>query len=116
MQCQTTRALIGALLLLSPLAAMGQPAPAAGDREPASRCQSAPPTLSATPPATGSAHSGTAPGGMGSTGWSGGTGGSHIGTSPAGPTAASPNQHPQTAQGLDPTRPQAQPGPNPSPC
>ncbi len=57
----------------------------------------------ATPPAQGS-DSGTAPGGMGSTGWSGGTGGSHVGTAPADATPGSPNQQPQTVQGTDPTR------------
>lgn len=44
---------------------------------------------------------------MGSTGWSGaGLGGSHNDTAKSGPTQASPNPHPPTAQGLDPTKPQ----------
>ena len=74
---------------------------------PPSGCATAaPPTVAATPPAQGSG-SGTAPGGMGSTAWSGGTGGSFIGTNPQGPTHASPTEHPPVAKGLDPTQPMA---------
>lgn len=74
------------------------------DNDNNSHCDRGPPQRPATPPARGS-DSGTAPGGMGSTGWSGGTGGSHIGTSPSGGTPASPDRQPATTQGLDPTRP-----------
>ncbi len=48
-------------------------------------------------------HSGTAPGGAGSTGWTGGTGGSNIGTTPGAPTPGSPTEHPATVQGKDPS-------------
>lgn len=77
---------------------------------PATGCTTAAPTTPATPPQGGRAGSGD----MGTTAWSGGTGGSHIGTTPAGPTPASPNAHPETAQGLDPIRPRGEP--RPSPC
>ena len=44
---------------------------------------------------------------MGATGWSGGgLGGSHNETSPSGPTAESKTEHPPTAKGLDPTKPE----------
>jgi hypothetical protein len=71
---------------------------------PSSPCNKAQPAEAATPP-NKSASSGTAPGDSGSTGWSGGTGGSNIGTSQDGPTPGSPNSHPETAKGLDPTKP-----------
>lgn len=61
------------------------------------------PSPSATQPTTGPS-SGTTPGNSGSTGWTGGTGGSHTGTSPHAPTPGSPNAHPPTATGLDPTK------------
>lgn len=48
-------------------------------------------------------NSGTAPGGSGSTAWSGGTGGSFIGTTPGAPTPGSPTEHPATVQGKDPS-------------
>lgn len=67
-------------------------------------CGTAAPTTAATPPAQGPS-SGTAPGGMGSSGWSGGTGGSYVGTNPQGATPASPSSQPATATGLDPTKP-----------
>jgi len=69
--------------------------------------ETARPDRPATPPAAGSS-SGTAPGNAGSTGWSGGTGGSNIGTSPHAPTPGSPTEHPSTATGIDPTKPDAQ--------
>lgn len=59
----------------------------------------------ATPPAKGP-DAGTSPGGMGSSGWSGGTGGSYIGTSKEGSASGSSSQ-PATAQGLNPTTPSA---------
>ena len=71
-----------------------------------SDCSMASPKEAATPPAQGPS-SGTAPGGMGSTAWSGGTGGSYVGTHPGAPTASSPNAQPATAGGLDPTKPAA---------
>lgn len=67
-------------------------------------------TASATPPAKG-ADSGTAPGGMGSNAWSGGTGGSYIGTVPQGSTSSTGAPQPATSTGLDPTKPG---GPAPS--
>lgn len=69
-------------------------------------CSSASSTAAATPPAQGK-DAGTSPGGMGSSGWSGGTGGSYIGTNPQGPTSGSNSPHPATATGLDPTKPSA---------
>lgn len=57
---------------------------------------------SATPPVAGP-DSGTAPGGAGSSGWTGGLGGSDIGTSQAEELDSSPQQdHPEVATGLDP--------------
>lgn len=75
---------------------------------------------SETPPASGP-HSGTAPGGAGSSGWTGGLGGSDIGTSQAKELDTSPQQdHPAVATGLDPISgktavegPQAPPEPQP---
>jgi hypothetical protein len=64
-------------------------------------CNTAAPAQPATPPDQGK-DAGTAPGGMGSSGWSGGTGGSYIGTNPQGSASGSSSQ-PATAQGLDPT-------------
>jgi hypothetical protein len=96
-------ALVAALPLLGALAPAGRAAD-----PPRSPCATDRVAQPATPPARGP-DAGTAPGGMGSTGWSGGTGGSYIGTSPAGATSASPNAQPPTAQGLDPTRPPAAP-------
>ena len=87
------------LLVATPVLAQQSPRPA---NESNSQCEQAAPQQPATPPAQGQ-DSGTAPGGMGSTAWSGGTGGSHIGTTPSGPTPASPDNQPATAQGLDPT-------------
>ncbi len=71
---------------------------------PSTPCNKAAPTEAATP-SVKSPSSGTAPGDAGSTGWSGGTGGSNIGTSQDGPTPASPTSQPETAKGLDPTKP-----------
>ncbi|MFG1423788.1 hypothetical protein [Roseixanthobacter liquoris] len=59
-------------------------------------------TAAATPPAKGE-NSGTAPGGAGSTGWSGGTGGSYIGTQQSGATSGSPTDHPATVEGVNPS-------------
>lgn len=56
-----------------------------------------------TPSETGPS-SGTVPGNAGSTGWSGGMGGTHMDTTPSGPAPGSEQQHPPTAQGLDPTK------------
>src|SRR5690606_10060014 len=57
---------------------------------------------SETQPVEG-ADSGTAPGGAGSSGWTGGLGGSDIGTSQAEELPTSPQQdHPPVASGLDP--------------
>ena len=67
--------------------------------------QSSGPSPAATPPKTGPS-SGTEPVNSGSTGWTGGTGGSNTGTSPHAPTPGSPTEHPPTATGLDPTKPQ----------
>lgn len=58
-----------------------------------------------------SQSSGTGPGEAGSTGWTGGIGGSNIGTTQDGPTAASPNAHPETAKGLDPIKPKGETAP-----
>lgn len=77
-------------------------------------------TASETPPAAGP-NSGTAPGGAGSSGWTGGTGGSDIGTSQSEEVDSSPQQdHPAVASGLDPITgetavegPQAPPKPQP---
>lgn len=77
---------------------------------------------SETPPASGP-DSGTAPGGSGSSGWTGGLGGSDIGTSQAEELDTSPQQdHPAVATGLDPISgetavegPQAPPEPQPEP-
>ncbi|OYX12969.1 MAG: hypothetical protein B7Z15_08965 [Rhizobiales bacterium 32-66-8] len=54
-----------------------------------------------TPKAQGE-NSGTAPGGDGSTAWTGGTGGSYIGTTPQSGTTASPESQPATVKGVDP--------------
>ena len=94
--------------LLSTTVAMGQSAPG-----PKTDCQKADPVISPTKPEAGPS-SGTAPGNAGSTGWTGGTGGSHIGTSPSGPTQGSEQDHPATAKGLDPTKPES--GNNASKC
>ncbi|MFG1426047.1 hypothetical protein [Roseixanthobacter glucoisosaccharinicivorans] len=59
-------------------------------------------SASATAPAKGE-NSGTAPGGAGSTGWSGGTGGSFIGTQQSGATSGSPTDHPATVEGVNPS-------------
>jgi len=57
---------------------------------------------SETDPVEG-ADSGTAPGGSGSSGWTGGLGGSDIGTSQSEELDSSPDQdHPAVASGLDP--------------
>lgn len=86
----------GAIFALSTalVSAQGTSTPNSGTAKPAE---------SANQPTPG-ANSGTDPKNAGSTGWSGGTGGSYIGTSPHAPTPGSPNQHPDTAKGLDPTK------------
>lgn len=85
---------------------------AADPVQPGTGCpNTAAPTQAATPPVK-SPSSGTAPGDSGSTGWSGGTGGSNIGTSADGPTSGSPTSQPETAKGLDPTKPTAANPPN----
>ena len=84
-----------------------------GEKESASQ------SASETQPVTGP-DAGTAPGGSGSSGWTGGLGGSDIGTSQAEELDSSPQQdHPQVASGLDPisgetavTGPQAPPPAN----
>lgn len=75
------------------------PAEAQTSGQTSSDCEATP---APTPPAQG-VHSGTQPGGAGSTAWSGGTGGSHIGTTPGSPTPASPNEHPPVVEGKDPS-------------
>lgn len=77
------------------------PAVAQAPGPPSSGCEAKQGTAP-TPPAQGQ-HSGTQPGGSGSTGWSGGTGGSNIGTTPGAPTAGSPTDHPPTVQGVSPS-------------
>jgi hypothetical protein len=58
------------------------------------------PTESASGPDSGTKN-------MGSTGWSGGgMGGSHNDTTSAGPTPGSKTEHPETAKGLDPIKPE----------
>ena len=84
-----------------------QPQPA----EPKTGCtpsaESKSPTATARGPDSGTKN-------MGSTGWSGGgMGGSHNDTTEAGPLSGSGTEHPSTAQGLDPTKPQTG---VPSPC
>lgn len=59
------------------------------------------PDTPANTPKTGPS-SGTAPGNEGSTGWTGGTGGAFTGTSNHAPTPASPTQHPETVEGVNP--------------
>lgn len=61
------------------------------------------PSVSETEPVEGDS-SGTAPGGSGSSGWTGGLGGSDIGTSQSEPLPTSTAQapHPEVAGGLDP--------------
>jgi hypothetical protein len=81
----------GLVLALATLAASAQTNEKAKPDEPA------------TAPVAGP-NSGTAPGGAGSTGWSGGTGGSNIGTSPHAPSPGSPTEQPPTATGLDPIK------------
>ena len=102
MNLSLTKTLALALTLFAaPLAA--QPSGTGTASQPACPA-TAPPAASATPPTSGP-NSGTSPGGMGSTAWSGGTGGSYVGTAPAGGRPSSPNPQPDTASGLDPTRP-----------
>lgn len=81
------------------------------------------PSVSETQPVEGE-DSGTAPGGSGSSGWTGGLGGSNIGTSQAEPLPSSVTQapHPEVAGGLDPisgetavTGPASPPPPAPAP-
>lgn len=67
-------------------------------------CPAASRAEAATPPDRQSGD-GTAPGNIGSTGWSGGTGGSHMGTNPQGATQHSSTWQPPTARGLDPLQP-----------
>ncbi|MEW6121244.1 MAG: hypothetical protein AB1698_01415 [Pseudomonadota bacterium] len=81
--------------------ALAMPAAAQTAGPTSSGCE-ATPTTAPTPIEKG-ANSGTAPGGSGSTAWSGGTGGSHIGTTPGAPTPGSPTEHPATVQGKDPS-------------
>ncbi|NNM72451.1 hypothetical protein [Enterovirga aerilata] len=64
-------------------------------------CTTAAPAQPATPPSQGK-DAGTAPGGMGTSGWTGGLGGAYVGTNPQGSASGSSSQ-PATAQGLDPT-------------
>ncbi|MDI4666217.1 hypothetical protein K9U40_18090 [Xanthobacter autotrophicus] len=92
--------LVGAVMFLL---ASGAPSPAAaeGTTEPEKGVCGQPAHAAATPPAQG-AHSGTAPGGAGSTGWSGGTGGSFIGTTPQASTPGSPDRQPEVVKGADP--------------
>jgi hypothetical protein len=72
--------------------------------EPKVNCETAAPAKPSTDTAKGP-DSGTK--NMGSTGWSGGgMGGSHNDTTQAGPTPGSNTQHPATAEGLDPTKPE----------
>ncbi|MFH1554447.1 MAG: hypothetical protein ABII76_06235 [Pseudomonadota bacterium] len=75
--------------------------PAEKSGQPLNADQGCDATAAATPPAQGES-SGTAPGGAGSTGWSGGTGGSYIGTHPSG-SSGSPTDHPATVQGVNPS-------------
>jgi hypothetical protein len=54
---------------------------------------------------------------IGATGWSGGgLGGSHNQTTNSGATPASPSAQPETARGLDPTKPTARSGSASSSC
>lgn len=64
-------------------------------------CTTASAAQPATPPAQGK-DAGTAPGGMGTSGWTGGLGGAYVGTNPQG-SASGCSSQPATAQGLDPT-------------
>ena len=63
------------------------------------------PERQASTPSEEGPSSGTKPGNAGSTGWSGGIGGTHMDTTPSGPRPGSEQQHPPTAQGLDPIKP-----------
>jgi hypothetical protein len=90
--------MVGILTVWAPPAALAQSAPRVD-------CEAAAPARSPTETAKGP-DSGTK--NMGSTGWSGGgMGGSRNDTTDAGPTTGSRTEHPATAKGLDPTKPDA---------
>lgn len=89
-------AIAGVIVSLFPFAALAQSA-AKTDCEVAAPSKS--PTETAKGPDSGSKN-------MGSTGWSGGgMGGSRNDTTDAGPLPGSKTEHPATAKGLDPTKP-----------
>lgn len=78
------------------------------------------PPAETTPSHTDRNSSGTSPGGMGSSGWTGGTGGSHIGTSNSHTTGAgtppAPNEdQPEMATGQDLQGPPTRFPPNKTP-
>ena len=77
-------------------------------------CASAPSAEPATPPAKDAAAGSKNPG---ATGWSGsGLGGSHTQTANQGPTPSSPTAQPETATGLDPTKPTSKQVANAAAC
>lgn len=105
------RAAVEIMLALAALLTLA--VPAAG-QSPSGCSNKAEPGHAATPPNPGDA-SGTNPGSTGSTGWTGGTGGSNIGTSQHAPTPGSPNEHPKTAEGVNPVPTPADPKSGPKP-
>ncbi|WP_341990021.1 hypothetical protein [Azorhizobium sp. AG788] len=97
---------VGAWLMAGAVPVLGLGVPAAHAQQSVPSEQECPATASggahaATPPVAGPS-SGTAPGGQGSTGWSGGTGGSYIGTSNHASTPGSGASQPETVTGANP--------------
>ena len=81
---------------------------------PSRDCAAAPSGQPATPAAKDAAAGSKNPG---ATGWSGsGLGGSHTQTANQGPTASSPTAQPETATGLDPTKPTSKQVANAAAC
>lgn len=92
-----------ALVLATPVSAQTQNTgapPSTQSLEGKGTCNSANKAEAATSPDRRSAD-GTAPGNIGSTGWTGGTGGAHMGTNPQGALPESKTWQPPTARGLD---------------
>lgn len=100
---QTTLRLLMATMITFAGAAMTSTRTVA-QSAPKADCEVAAPTTAPTKTEKGP-DSGTK--NPGSTAWSGATGGSNNDTTQAGPQPGSPTEHPATAKGLDPIKPQA---------
>ena len=101
---ESAPALIAAMLVAAGLAVGGSVFAFAAEKQEGSRaaadCAASDGTAATAPPPSGPS-SGTAPGGDGSTAWTGGTG---VSTTPGAPTPSSKTDRLAAASGIDPTK------------